>query len=169
MGAFGGYTCTHIFWGRSPVTPLSAPYLSHPNLAPPTPTPITPGYLTFLISWDPLFLVFEGCCLHLDLLIRVDFLRLHGSQWASLPTHIPTHRKVSWQMRKSLGWGKGEERSASSFQGPRTLQPWGILTTPFPDQEGLRRPEVSLRAKQRSPWTQRQEPAWPGTSNRSVS
>lgn len=87
------------------MTPLSASYLSHPNLSHLTSPLPTPRCLTFLIGWAPLFLVFEGCSLHLDLLLLVDFLRLHGSQSASLLTHIPTHRKVSWQMRKSLGWG----------------------------------------------------------------
>lgn len=75
------------------MTQLSAPYLSHPNLSLlPSPLP-TWRYLTFLMVWGPLFLVFEGCCLHLDLLIPADFLRPHGSQSANLPTHTtPTGR-----------------------------------------------------------------------------
>lgn len=106
MGIWGIHMHTYILgWGRSAVTPLLAPCFSHPHLSHLTSPLPTPRCLTFLIGWGPLFLVFEGCRLHLDLLLRVDFLRLHGSQSASLPTHIPTHRKVSWQMRKSVGWG----------------------------------------------------------------
>lgn len=107
-----------------PLSALDLSLLTSPH------RPRPPRCLTFFTGWGPLFLVFEGCRLHLELLVHVDFLSLHGPQPAGLSVHIPTHRKVSGQMRKSLHYGGGKEGGVILFSG---IQDPPTLGHPYPN------------------------------------
>ena len=138
MWAFGWHT--HTFWGGP-----SNPHSSHPNLSPPH-----PRCLTFFIAWGSPSLVFEGYCLHLDLLVYVDFLSLYGPrQQICLHTAPPTGKCLG---RWGNLWVEVEERKEnvgfllSGIQEPPTL--------------GASSPQPRLNRSLRNPPANAGDPGW---------